>query len=119
VTGFGPKVHPRFGTETVRHGIEIAAPAGAPVRAVHGATVLHRGWLRGYGTLVVLDHGQGYYTLYAHLSDTLVDDGDRVEAGQVVARVGETGAVEGARLYFEVRYQGRADDPERWLRRRD
>jgi septal ring factor EnvC (AmiA/AmiB activator) len=118
VTGFGPQVHPRFGTEVLRRGVDIAAAEGAPIRAVFTGTVLYRGWLRGYGNLVVLDHGEGYYTLYAHASEVLVDDGDVVRTGQHIARVGETGSVEGPRLYFEVRYQGRAEDPEAWLRRR-
>jgi len=118
VTGFGPQVHPRFGTETLRRGVDIEAAEGTPIRAVFAGTVLYRGWLRGYGNLIVLDHGEGYYTLYAHASEVLVDDGDSVRAGQRIARVGDTGSVDGPRLYFEVRYQGRAEDPQAWLRRR-
>lgn len=118
VTGFGRQVHPRFGTETIRHGVDIEAVEGAAIRAVHGGTVLYRGSLRGYGNLIILDHGQGYYTLYAHASDVDVEEGEPVKAGQRIARVGDTGSVEGPRLYFEVRYQGRAEDPQVWLRRR-
>lgn len=118
VAGFGRQVHPRFGTETFRHGVDIDAAEGAWIRAVHGGTVLYRGWLRGYGNLVILDHGQGYYTLYAHASEVTVEEGERVKAEQGIARVGETGSVDGPRLYFEVRYQGRAEDPQVWLRRR-
>jgi septal ring factor EnvC (AmiA/AmiB activator) len=118
VAAFGPEVHPRFGTEVLRRGVDIEAAEGAPIRAVFAGIVLYRGWLRGYGNLIVLDHGEGYYTLYAHASEILVDDGDAVRAGQRIARVGDTGSVEGPRLYFEVRYQGRAEDPQAWLRRR-
>lgn len=118
VEGFGRQVHPRFGTETVRHGVDIEADAGAPIRAVHPGTVAYRGSLRGYGNLVIVDHGQGYYTLYGHASEVTVGEGDVVKAGQAIARVGDTGSVEGPRLYFEVRYQGRAEDPQVWLRRR-
>jgi septal ring factor EnvC (AmiA/AmiB activator) len=118
VSAFGREVHPRFGTEIVRRGIEIEAPNGAPVRAVSGGAVLYRGWLKGYGNLLILDHGQGYYTLYAHAAEVLPDEGDAVRAGQTIARVGESGSTEGPRLYFEVRYQGRAEDPQQWLRRR-
>jgi murein hydrolase activator len=118
VAGFGRQVHPRFGTETFRRGVDIEAEEGAPVRAVYAGTVLYRGWLKGYGNLVILDHGSGYYTLYAHASELLVAEGDRVRAGQGIARVGDTGSLEGSRLYFEVRYQGRPEDPEQWLRRR-
>jgi septal ring factor EnvC (AmiA/AmiB activator) len=118
VAGFGRQVHPRFGTETFRRGVDIEAEEGASIRAVYAGTVLYRGWLKGYGNLIILDHGAGYYTLYAHASEFLVGEGDRVKAGQGVARVGETGSLEGPRLYFEVRYQGRPEDPEQWLRRR-
>ncbi len=118
VAGFGRQVHPRFGTETFRRGVDIEADEGASIRAVYAGTVLYRGWLKGYGNLIILDHGTGYYTLYAHASELLVAEGDRVKAGQGIARVGETGSLEGPRLYFEVRYQGRPEDPEQWLRRR-
>lgn len=117
VAGFGRQVHPRFGTETFRNGVDIEATEGAPIRAVYGGTVLYRGWLKGYGNLIILDHGHGYYTLYAHASELLVEEGERVSAGQGIARVGDTGSLAGARLYFEVRYQGRAEDPQPWLRR--
>ncbi|MBI4012317.1 MAG: peptidoglycan DD-metalloendopeptidase family protein [Candidatus Rokubacteria bacterium] len=116
--GFGRQVHPRFGTETFRRGVDIEAEEGAPIRAVYGGTVLYRGWLKGYGNLIILDHGVGYYTLYAHASELLVAEGDRVKAGQGIARVGETGSLAGPRLYFEIRYEGRPEDPEQWLRRR-
>jgi septal ring factor EnvC (AmiA/AmiB activator) len=118
VTGFGRETHPRFGTETVRTGIDIEAVEGTPIRAVAAGTVAYRGWLKGYGNLLVLDHGDGYYTLYAHASQVLVDEGDQVKGGELIARVGETGSVEGPRLHFEVRYQSRAEDPQLWLRRR-
>jgi septal ring factor EnvC (AmiA/AmiB activator) len=118
VMGFGRQVHPRFGTETFRRGVDIEADEGAPIRAVYAGTVLYRGQLKGYGNLIILDHGAGYYTLYAHASEILVEEGDRVRAGQAIGRVGETGSLEGPRLYFEVRYQGRPEDPEQWLRRR-
>jgi murein hydrolase activator len=118
VAGFGRQVHPRFGTETFRRGVDIEADEGASIRAIYAGTVLYRGWLKGYGNLIILDHGAGYYTLYAHASELLVAEGDRVKTGQGIARVGETGSLEGPRLYFEVRYQGRPEDPEQWLRRR-
>jgi septal ring factor EnvC (AmiA/AmiB activator) len=118
VGSFGRQVHPRFGTETFRNGVDIEAEDGAVIRAVHAGTVLYRGWLRGYGNLVILDHGSGYYTLYAHASELLVGEGEGVRGGQAIARVGETGSLAGPRLYFEVRYQGRPQDPAEWLRRR-
>jgi septal ring factor EnvC (AmiA/AmiB activator) len=118
VAEFGPQTHPRFGTETYRSGVGIEAAEGTPIRAVASGRVAYRGWLKGYGNLVVLDHGDGYHTLYAHAAQVLVDEGDQVKGGAQIGRVGETGSVEGPRLYFEVRYQGRAEDPQGWLRRR-
>jgi septal ring factor EnvC (AmiA/AmiB activator) len=118
VASFGRETHPRFGTETVRTGIDIEAPEGTPIRAVAPGTVAYRGWLKGYGNLLVLDHGDGYHTLYAHASQILVDEGDQVKGGELIGRVGETGSVEGPRLHFEVRSQSRAEDPQLWLRRR-
>ncbi|HEX2500458.1 MAG TPA: peptidoglycan DD-metalloendopeptidase family protein [Methylomirabilota bacterium] len=118
VASFGRETHPRFGTETVRTGIDIEAPEGTPIRAVAPGSVAYRGWLKGYGNLLVLDHGDGYYTLYAHASQILVDEGDQVKGGELIGRVGETGSVEGPRLHFEVRSQSRAEDPQLWLRRR-
>ncbi len=117
VAGFGRQVHPRFGTETFRRGVDIEAAEGALIRAVYPGTILYRGWLKGYGNLIILDHGHGYYTLYAHASELLVEEGARVSAGQGIGRVGDTGSLAGPRLYFEVRYQGRAEDPQLWLRR--
>ena len=118
VEGFGRQVHPRFGTETFRTGVSIEGTEGAVIRAVFGGVVAYRGWLKGYGNLIVLDHGEGYYTLYAHASEFLVEEGDTVKAGQGIARVGDTGSLAGPRLYFEVRYQGRPEDPRQWLKRR-
>jgi septal ring factor EnvC (AmiA/AmiB activator) len=118
VASFGRETHPRFGTETVRTGIDIETPEGTPIRAVAPGSVAYRGWLKGYGNLLVLDHGDGYHTLYAHASQILVDEGDQVKGGELIGRVGETGSVEGPRLHFEVRSQSRAEDPQLWLRRR-
>jgi septal ring factor EnvC (AmiA/AmiB activator) len=118
VADFGKQTHPRFGTETLRSGIDIEAPEGTSIRAVAPGSVAYRGWLKGYGNLVVLDHGDGYHTLYAHAAQVLVGEGDQVKGGELIGRVGDTGSVEGPRLYFEVRYQGRAEDPQLWLRRR-
>jgi murein DD-endopeptidase MepM/ murein hydrolase activator NlpD len=68
--------------------------------------------------LIIVDHGNDYYTLYAHAAEVRVREGDDVRQGQVIGTVGETGSLAGPRLYFEVRYQGRPQDPVEWLRRR-
>jgi len=118
VAPFGAQVHPRFGTRTFRSGVDIEATDGTGVAAVYGGHVVYTGWFKGYGNLIILDHGNEYYTLYAHVSETAVKEGDDVRQGQRIGSVGDTGSLSGARLYFEVRYQGKPQDPEQWLRHR-
>ncbi len=115
---FGTQVHPRFGTRTFRNGVDIEAPDGKAVQAVLAGQVIYSGWFKGYGNLIILDHGQELYTLYAHVSDIEVREGEDVRQGQRIGTVGDTGSLPGPRLYFEVRYQGRPQDPEQWLRQR-
>ncbi|MCE9667406.1 peptidoglycan DD-metalloendopeptidase family protein [Myxococcus stipitatus] len=113
--GFGKVVNPRFNTVTVQKGLDIRAPAGAPVQAVAEGTVVYAGALRGYGNLLIVDHGDGYHTLMAHLASILPQLGAPVVAGEVVGEVGDTGSLKGPYLYFEVRKAGQAVDPALWL----
>jgi septal ring factor EnvC (AmiA/AmiB activator) len=115
-SGFGRQEHPRFHTVTFNRGIEIAAPQGKDITAVAEGTVIFADWFKGYGRLIILDHGSGYFTLYAHASDILVKAGDGVQGGQVVGKVGDTGSLEGPQLYFELRHKGKPQDPLAWLR---
>jgi septal ring factor EnvC (AmiA/AmiB activator) len=117
-SAFGRQEHPKFRTVTYNRGIEISAAMGRPVLAVYDGTVLYADWFRGYGRLVILDHGGGYFTLYAHASELLVKVGDQVTRGQPIARVGDTGSLEGPQLYFEVRHRGKPQDPLAWLERK-
>jgi septal ring factor EnvC (AmiA/AmiB activator) len=80
--------------------------------------VVYTGWFKGYGNLIILDHGNEYYTLYAHVAEIVVKEGDDVRQGQRIGTVGDTGSLAGPRLYFEVRFQGRPLDPTEWLRQR-
>jgi len=116
VTGFGAQVHPRFGTRTFRNGVDIEAAVGREVLAVHGGHVIYTGWFKGYGNLIIVDHGNEYYTLYAHIAEIEAKEGEDVRQGQRIGTVGDTGSLAGPRLYFEVRYQGKPQDPEQWLR---
>jgi septal ring factor EnvC (AmiA/AmiB activator) len=112
---FGRQEHPKFKTVTFNKGIGIHAPLGQEILAVYDGTVVYADWFRGYGKLIILDHSQGFYTLYAHASDLFVPQGETVRAGQAIGRVGETGSLEGPQLYFELRYQGIPQDPLVWL----
>lgn len=116
VSPYGQQVHPRFGTRTFKSGIDIEAGEGTEVTAVYAGSVVYAGWFKGYGNLIILDHGGGYYTLYAHAAELRVQEGDGVRQGQIIGTVGDTGSLAGPRLYFEVRYQGRPQDPTEWLR---
>jgi septal ring factor EnvC (AmiA/AmiB activator) len=112
---FGKVVNPRFNTVTVQNGLDIEAPAGAPVHAVAPGRVVHAGWFKGYGNLVIVDHGGGYHTLVAHLATMRTAQGEDVEAGTVLGTVGDSGSLKGPYLYFELREKGRPVDPRPWL----
>jgi septal ring factor EnvC (AmiA/AmiB activator) len=113
--GFGPQLHPEFGTETVRNGIEIEAPRGTPVRAVAPGRVLYAGWFKGYGQIVILEHGEQDVTVSGYLEEVAVDSGVNVAFDDVIGRVGETGSFSGPGLYFELRHAGEPVDPALWL----
>jgi septal ring factor EnvC (AmiA/AmiB activator) len=118
VAEYGPQVNPRFGTKTFRNGIDIEAGEGSNIAAVFPGQVVYTGWFRGYGNLIIVDHGGEYYTVYAHAADIRVTEGDEVKQGQIIGTVGDTGSLQGPRLYFEVRHEGKPQDPTQWLRPR-
>jgi septal ring factor EnvC (AmiA/AmiB activator) len=118
VAEYGAQINPRFGTKTFRNGIDIDVAEGTNIVAVYGGQVLYTGWFRGYGNLIIVDHGGTYYTLYAHAAEVKVKEGDEVTQGQTIGTVGDTGSLQGPRLYFEVRHEGKPQDPEQWLRPR-
>jgi septal ring factor EnvC (AmiA/AmiB activator) len=115
-TRFGAPVG-ASGSEASRNGIEIAAPAGTPVAAVHGGTVGFAGAFVGFGNLVILDHGSNTYSLYGYLGSASVEQGQTVQGGTELGRVGSAPAGPTA-LYFEMRVDGRSVDPLQWLRAR-
>jgi len=117
--GFGRVVDDEFFTETFRKGVEYDAPLGAPVRAVAAGHVRYAGWFRGFGRLVILDHGDDYFTVSGHLSEMTVAVGERVARGEVIGAVGETGSLSGPQLYFEIRRGSEPLDPDDWLRQGD
>ena len=102
--------------ERTDRGINIIAAEGKPIRAVHPGNVSQVLHISGYGLVAILDHGDGWHTVYAHASGFGVEPGDRVDGGQVIGTVGDTGSLEGPRLHFEVRNRREAHDPMSWLR---
>jgi septal ring factor EnvC (AmiA/AmiB activator) len=115
-SGFGRHKHPKFDTYTIQNGIEIDAAADSSARAVHEGTVVFADRFKGYGLMVVLDHGGKHHSLYAHLGETTVELGQKVAEGDILGTVGAT-SVQGPGLYFEMRFQGRPEDPLDWLKR--
>ncbi len=113
--GFGRQIDPEFGTETLRTGIELAGAPSAPVRAVAPGRVLFAGWFRGYGQMVIIDHGKGSMTVSGYLEEIAVEADDTVGGGQVIGTIGQTGTLSEPGLYFEIRKDGKAVDPELWL----
>ncbi|WP_231127260.1 M23 family metallopeptidase [Motilibacter aurantiacus] len=114
---FGMRTHPVTGVYKLHTGTDFAAPMGSPIGAASGGTVKSAGWQSGYGNTVVIDHGNGITTMYAHASELLVKPGQRVEPGDTVAKAGSTGLSTGPHLHFEVREDDKPVDPQPWLRR--
>jgi septal ring factor EnvC (AmiA/AmiB activator) len=115
--GFGRFKHPEYGTVTFNTGIDIETRAGEPVRAVARGRIEYAGDLPGYGNCIIVNHGDGYYTLYAHLSRIFVSQGVQVERGTLVAETGRDTAGGGGTIHFEIRQSKKALDPAEWLGR--
>ncbi|MEK7880451.1 MAG: peptidoglycan DD-metalloendopeptidase family protein [Deltaproteobacteria bacterium] len=118
VSFYGKVVHPKFNTVTFNNGILIEAAYGTPVKSVYKGKVAYVGWLKGYGQVMIIEHGDGFYTLFAHISETLRQKGSPVAGEEIVALVGDSGAADTAGLYFEVRRKGVPSDPLTWIDRK-
>ena len=116
IGGFGKAKHHEFSTEVFRKGLEIEAPVGEEIRAVEKGKVVFADRFSGYGKMLIIDHGDRYYTVYAHISDFLKRNGDSVRRGEAVALVGDSDSLAGSKLYFEMRKDGRSIDPAPWFR---
>jgi septal ring factor EnvC (AmiA/AmiB activator) len=118
VTRFGANVHPRFGTKTFSNGIDIRVSSGTPIRCVADGKVEFVDMLPGYDRCIIVNHGRGYYTLYAHCAGALVAPGQEIKGGDVIASVGDGSALKGHVLHFEIRKGKEALDPLGWLVKR-
>ena len=115
---FGKHFDPQFGSEVVSKGIDIKTEPETPVRAIWGGMVVYADWFRGYGKLMIIDHGGKSYAVLSHMSRILKKEGDRVEPGEVVGYAGDTGSLQGCLVHFEIWHGGRAQDPMDWIRTR-
>ncbi|MBU2953543.1 murein hydrolase activator EnvC family protein [Marinobacter sp. F3R08] len=114
------KVISRYGDQYAdgklrRNGLLISTGEQAEIRAIHYGRVVFANWLRGFGLITIIDHGDGYMTLYGHSSSLFTSPGDWVAAGESIAQAGRTGGTDSPALYFEIRHKGKPDNPGRWL----
>ncbi len=110
----------RFGTKKQGYlkwkGVLMAAPIGRQVQTIHNGTILFSDWLKGYGFVTVIDHGNGYMSLYGHNQTLLKSVGDRVETGEPIALIGQSGGQAQPGLYFEIRHLGKTVNPKLWCK---
>ena len=115
ISGYGRQKNIEFNTYTFNSGIDISAPLGQVVHAAGSGEIIYTGNIKGYGQIIIIDHGGRITTLYAHLSKILIDIGEKVKKGQSIGQVGDSGGVSSTRLHFEVRVEGKPTDPMNWL----
>ena len=116
VSRFGLQRHPKFDSDVYHSGIEIGSLRKTDVRSVYEGKVAYADWFPGYGMVIIVEHGENYYTLYAHLAKLLVAMGDSIKRNQLIGQVGDTGVSQGDRLYFELRRGEEPVDPLAWLK---
>lgn len=116
ISKFGRQKHPQFNSYTFNNGISISAPTGTDVHSIYEGKVIFAEYFKGYGNMIIVDHGGGYFSLYAHNSRILKKTGTTVAKNDIIASVGDVDSPNGSSLYFEIRYQGKPVDPSFWAR---
>jgi len=117
VIPFGPHKNKKLNMVNFQSGIEIKADRGEPIRSVFDGQILYADWFKGYGNMIIIDHGENYYTVYAHAEELFASKGDNIDMGDVVATVGDSGSMIGPSLHFEVRHHGKPMDPLKWIKK--
>lgn len=115
VAQFGNQWNEKLKTRTQNPGIDIKGQPGSPIRCVKDGEITKITYIRGFGTTIFVDHGGGFYTVYSHVTNIQTDVDQRVEAGDILAYMGDSGSINGAKLHFEIWGEGRNLDPEEWL----
>ena len=119
VSTFGRQIHPRFRTVTFNNGIEIVPQKDQEiVKSIHPGKVVFSDYHKGFGNVIIIDHGMSFHSIYGHCADFLVKKGDLVKTGQPIAVAGDTGSLEGVALYFGITSKAKPVDPLKWLKRR-
>ena len=115
---YGSQKDPQFDTPVFRNGVHIQTDSSAEARSVYPGKVIFAEWFKGFGQLVIVNHGSGYHTLYGNLSEIFSSVGDIIQENQVIGKVGTSGILNAPGLYFEIRYNGKPLDPIQWLKRK-
>lgn len=115
---YGSHTDPRFNTPLFRNGVHIQTKSLSAIRSVHNGKVIFAEWFKGFGQLIIVDHGNGYHSLYGNLSEIFSRVGDIIKRDQVIGKVGTSGILNAPGLYFEIRYKGKPLDPSQWLQRK-
>lgn len=113
---FGKHKHPEFNSYTFSKGLSIASSAGTDIKVIYDGTVIFADYFKGFGNMVIVDHGGGYFSLYAHAARIAKKVGAEVARHETIASVGDVDSTKGAILYFEIRHQGKPVDPAAWVR---
>ena len=116
VETYGKHKHPEFNSYTFSKGLSISAGSGSDIRSIYEGSVIFADYFKGFGNMVIVDHGGGYFSLYAHAAKILKKVGAEVARNEAVATVGDMDSVRGPMLYFEIRHQGKPVDPAGWVR---
>ncbi len=117
MAAFGAHKDPQFKATQFRSGVDIASEIGEPFHAIHDGKVVYSGWFKGYGNMIIIDHGEAYFSVCAHAEDLFKEKGQTVETGEVIGTVGDSGSFSGPGLYFEIRHHSTPLDPAEWLRK--
>ena len=118
ITKFGRQWNPKLKTTTENPGIDIKGKPGSEIRTVLGGIVTTITFIRGFGTTIIIDHGNGFYTVYSHVSKIETNEDSQVRGGDVIAYMGDSSSINGAQLHFEIWGQGKKLDPEKWLKKK-
>jgi septal ring factor EnvC (AmiA/AmiB activator) len=118
VKRFGRTWNSERKTTTENPGIDIKGKPGSPIRSVIGGIITTITYIRGYGTTIIIDHGGGFYTVYSHVTNVETNEENEVQAGDIIAYMGNAGSIDGSKLHFEIWGHGQKLNPEKWLMKR-